>query len=81
MRKMMPGSKAEIVAEGTALLKGTVGIVAADDSAGVTLRVGGANVTVPKSALVHVCDACETDWCRCRYCGAECSGCNCKADE
>jgi len=51
MTNLKVGSKARVVSEGTALRVGTVGIVAAHDSAGVTLRVGEATVTVPRSAL------------------------------
>lgn len=48
------GSKAVVVAERTGLWKGTVGVVVADDSAGVTLRVGNATVTVPRSAVISM---------------------------
>lgn len=48
------GSRVIVVVDGTCLWKGTVGIVAADDSAGVTLRVGSATATVPQRAVLSV---------------------------
>ena len=52
-KTLKTGSKVRVVAEGTALWVGTVGIVAAHDAAGVTLRVGEATVTVPRNAVVQ----------------------------
>ncbi len=48
------GTRVVVVVSDTCLWRGAVGIVAADDSAGVTIRVGSATVTLPKRAVLSV---------------------------